>query len=174
MALSVIVCRNQARGPDVGDVLLRSVFKTRSFAGEAGRSGRAGRGLASRHMSLEVVNMSAPQRVSTFPYGRFELFVVGGQEIGRAVYEPGWRWSEHIGPTAGAQLCEVEHLGLVISGHAAVKMTDGTEIVLGPGDFFSIPAGHDSWVVGEEDYVSLHLLGAGQYSTTAGRTTSPD
>jgi quercetin dioxygenase-like cupin family protein len=125
-------------------------------------------------MSLEVVHMSVPQQVSTFPYGRFELFIVGGQQIGRAVYAPGWRWSEHIAPTAGTPLCEVEHLGLVISGHAAVKMTDGTEIVLGPGDFFSIPAGHDSWVVGEQDYVSLHLLGAGQYSTAAGGDTSPE
>jgi quercetin dioxygenase-like cupin family protein len=125
-------------------------------------------------MSLEVVNMSVPQQVSTFPHGRFELFVIGRQQIGRAVYEPGWRWSEHIGPTAGTQLCEVEHLGLVISGHAAVEMTDGTEIVLGPGDFFSIPAGHDSWVVGDEDYISLHLLGAGQYAIAAGGDTSPE
>jgi hypothetical protein len=125
-------------------------------------------------MSLEVVNTSTPEQVSTFPYGRFELFVVGGQQIGRAVYGPGWRWSAHIGPTAGTPFCEVEHLGLVISGHAAVKMTDGTEIVLGPGDFFSIPAGHDSWVVGEEDYISLHLLGAGRYAIAARGNTSPE
>jgi hypothetical protein len=119
-------------------------------------------------MSLEVVNMSVPQQSSTFSHGRFELFFIGGQQIGRAVYHPGWRWSEHIGPSAGTALCEVEHLGLVLSGHAAVKMTDGTEFVLRPGDLFSIPPGHDSWVVGDEDYVSLHLLGAGQYSLAAG------
>jgi quercetin dioxygenase-like cupin family protein len=111
--------------------------------------------------------------VSTFSHGRFELFSIGGQQIGRAVYEPGWRWSEHIGPTAGAPLCEVEHVGFVLSGRVAVKMADGTELVLGPGDFFSIPSGHDSWVVGEEDYISLHLLGAGQHSQAAGPCDVP-
>jgi quercetin dioxygenase-like cupin family protein len=125
-------------------------------------------------MAVEVVNLSDPQQVSTFSHGRFELFSIGGQQIGRAVYEPGWRWSEHIGPTAGTPLCEVEHIGLVLSGRVAVKMADGTEFVLGPGDFFSIPPGHDSWVVGEEDYISLHLLGAGQYSQSADSGTSPD
>ena len=28
------------------------------------------------------------------------------------------------------------------------------------GDFFYVPAGHDSWVVGDESYVSLHILGS--------------
>lgn len=126
------------------------------------------------YMALEIVNMSSPKQSNKFPYGRFELFSIGDQQIGRAVYEPGWRWSEHIGPTAGTALCEVEHLGLVLAGRAAVSMADGTEFVLGPGDFFSIPPGHDSWVVGEEDYVSLHLLGAGQYSLAADGATTPD
>lgn len=126
------------------------------------------------HMELEVVNISSPHQSSTFPFGRFELFSIGGQQTGRAVYQPGWRWSEHIGPAAGTPLCEVEHLGLVLSGRAVVKMADGTEFVLGPGDFFSIPSGHDSWVVGDEDYVSLHLLGAGQYSLAAGSGTTSD
>jgi hypothetical protein len=125
-------------------------------------------------MSVEVVNWSTPQQFSTFPHGRFELYSVGGQQIGRAIYEPGWRWSEDVGPTTGTPLCEVEHIGLVLSGHAAVKMADGAEFVMGPGDFFSIPGGHDSWVVGEEDYVSLHLLGAGQYSQSAGGTGTRD
>jgi uncharacterized cupin superfamily protein len=65
---------------------------------------------------------------------------------------------------AGAELCEVEHVGMVILGRAAVKMTDGTELVMGPGDVFAIPPGHDSWVVGDEPYVSLHLLGASDYA----------
>jgi quercetin dioxygenase-like cupin family protein len=70
--------------------------------------------------------------------------------IGRARYEPGWRWSEHVGPITGTDLCDVEHLGMVVSGRAGVRMTDGTEFVMEPGDVFAIPAGHDSWVVGDE------------------------
>jgi hypothetical protein len=113
---------------------------------------------------LEILNLSEPEETREFPRGRFELFRIGGVAIGRASYEPGWRWTEHVGPTAGTELCEVEHVGLVVSGHAAVLMADGAERVLEPGDLFAIPPGHDSWVVGEEPYVSLHFLGADQYA----------
>ncbi len=102
-----------------------------------------------------------------FPLGRLELFAVGGAEVGRAVYAPGWVWSQHVAPLAGTSLCQVEHLGFVLGGRAAVKMADGSEVVLGPGDFFSIPPGHDSWVVGDEEYVSLHLAGAEKYARSS-------
>jgi quercetin dioxygenase-like cupin family protein len=91
------------------------------------------------------------------------VVAIGGLTVGRATYEPGWRWSEHVGEGQDDR-CQVEHVGLVVSGSAAVLMDDGTEIVMGPGDLFSIPPGHDSWVVGDEPYVSLHLLGAGEYA----------
>jgi quercetin dioxygenase-like cupin family protein len=113
---------------------------------------------------LEIVNLGDPVEIREFPRGRFELFRLGGVEVGRATYEPGWRWSEHVARTAGTDLCEVEHLGMVVSGRAAVRMADGRERVLEPGDLFAIPPGHDSWVVGEEPYVSIHFLGADQYA----------
>jgi quercetin dioxygenase-like cupin family protein len=115
-------------------------------------------------LSLEIISTEVPARTQVFPLGRFDVFSVGDVEIGRAVYSPGWRWSEHVAPLVGAELCEVEHVGVVISGHAAVKMADGTERHMGPGDLFSIPPGHDSWVIGDEDYVSLHLVGSEQYA----------
>jgi uncharacterized protein YjlB len=118
-------------------------------------------------LPLEIVNVAMPTTVATFPFGRFERFRIGDIEIGRAVYAPGWRWTEHLRPEGGPALCEVEHVGLVVSGRAAVKMRDGTELLLTPGDFFSIPAGHDSWVVGSDEYVSLHFLGAGAYAPSS-------
>ena len=39
-------------------------------------------------------------------------------------------------------------------------MEDGTEKVMGEGEFFYVPPGHDSWVVGDEPYVSLHIMGS--------------
>ena len=117
---------------------------------------------------LEIINLREPTETGEFPYGRFELFRVGDRVFGRASYEPGWRWSDHVRPNAGTDLCEVAHLGLVISGRAAVRMRDGRERVLTPGDFFAIPPGHDSWVVGDEPYVSLHLAGAEAYATGEG------
>ena len=101
----------------------------------------------------------------TFERGRFELYSIGGMTIGRATYEPGWRWSEHVAPIAGTDSCQVEHIGLVVSGEAVAKMDDGREIVMREGDLFAVPPGHDSWVVGDQPYVSLHFLGSEDYGS---------
>ena len=113
---------------------------------------------------IVVKRLDRPDEERRFEKGLFRLVTVGGAEIGRAEYQPGWRWSTHVGPLAGTASCQVEHVGLVFSGRAAVKMDDGEEVVLGPGDVFYVPAGHDSWVVGDEPYVSLHLQGASAYA----------
>ena len=102
--------------------------------------------------------------VRRFERGEFELVSIGGLTVGRATYQPGWRWSEHVG-SGHDDRCQVEHVGLVVSGQAAVLMDDGTEFVMRPGDLFHVPPGHDSWVVGDEPYVSLHFLGADSYAT---------
>jgi hypothetical protein len=116
---------------------------------------------------LEVIlkSFEHPDEVRLFEKGKFELVTLGGMTVGRATYAPGWKWSEHVGPQAGAAFCEVEHVGLVVSGHAVAAMKDGEIIDLTPGSLFYIPAvAHDSWVVGDEPYVSLHFLGADHYA----------
>src|SRR5258708_38912052 len=105
-----------------------------------------------------------PDEVRVFEKGRFEKVTLGGMTIGRATYEPGWKWSIHIGAKIGATLCEVEHVGLVVSGRATAAMKDGSVIEMRAGDLFYIPSGHDSWVIGDENYVSLHFLGAEKYT----------
>ena len=115
-------------------------------------------------MDLTLLNLSEPAEVRTFEKGRFELYEVGPMMLGRATYEPGWIWSEHVAADAGASLCEVEHVGLVLSGQAAVKMADGTERVMRAGELFYVPPGHDSWVVGDEPYDSLHIMGSEDYA----------
>lgn len=114
---------------------------------------------------IEIRRFEASDERREFEHGSFELVSLGGLTVGRASYEPGWVWSEHVGKPVGQDLCEVEHVGLVVSGRCAVKMTDGSEATLEPGDLFFIQPGHDSWVVGDEPYVSLHLLGASDYAT---------
>jgi mannose-6-phosphate isomerase-like protein (cupin superfamily) len=116
---------------------------------------------------LEVIlkRFEEPDEVRTFEKGKFEIVRIGGLTIGRATYEPGWRWSEHVAPVAGTQLCEVEHVGLVVSGSAVAAMREDEIIELTPGTLFYIPPHpHDSWVNGNEPYVSLHFLGADSYS----------
>ncbi len=106
-----------------------------------------------------------PDEVREFEKGKFETITLGGMMIGRATYEPGWKWSEHVGPTVGEAFCSVEHVGMVVSGCATAAMSDGTVTEMKAGDFFYVPPEpHDSWVVGEVPYVSLHFLGAMKYA----------
>lgn len=106
-----------------------------------------------------------PDETREMAKGRFELIHLGGITIGRATYEPGWKWSEHVGPKVGAALCTVEHVGLVLAGTAAVSFEDGRVVELHAGELFHVPPDpHDSWVIGDEQYVSLHFLGAGRYA----------
>jgi quercetin dioxygenase-like cupin family protein len=105
-----------------------------------------------------------PDEVRVFEKGKFELVHIGGMTIGRATYEPGWRWSVHVGRALGKTSCDVEHVGIVVAGRATAAMGDGRVFEMKPGDIFYIEAGHDSWVVGDEPYVSLHLMGASDYA----------
>ena len=111
-----------------------------------------------------IRRFDAADEARRFARGKFELVRLGGMTVGRATYEPGWRWSEHVGPGVAARSCAVEHVGMVVAGRARVRMDDGEEIEMTPGDLFFIPAGHDIWVVGDEHYVSLHFMGAGEYA----------
>jgi len=105
-----------------------------------------------------------PDEVREFEKGRFELVHIGGMTIGRATYEPGWKWSTHVGPLVGKNSCEVPHVGLVLAGSATAAMNDGRVVEMKAGDLFYIAPGHDSWVVGDEPYVSIHLMGAEDYA----------
>lgn len=106
-----------------------------------------------------------PDEVRKMTKGRFELVRIGGMTIGRATYDPGWKWSEHVGPDVGQTRCTVEHVGLVLSGAATVAFEDGRVVELRAGDLFYVPpVAHDSWVLGDVPYVSLHFLGAEHYA----------
>lgn len=106
-----------------------------------------------------------PDEVREFELGRLEVITIAGQTLGRATYQPGWKWSVHVGPLTGQTRCALEHLGIVLAGHATAEFEDGRVVHLTPDTVFYIPPDpHDSWVVGGEEYVSLHLLGAGTYA----------
>lgn len=101
--------------------------------------------------------------------GRIELVKLGEVTVGRATFEPGWRWSEHVKPIAGTDLCQATHTGYVVSGRQAVRMADGTEVKLGPGDAFVIGPGHDAWVIGETACVTLDFSGGASFAQGAQR-----
>jgi len=118
-------------------------------------------------MDIDVIRrrFEQPDETRELTLGRFEIVRIGGMTIGRATYQPGWRWSEHVGRPLGKERCDVEHLGLVVSGVATAAFADGRVIELRAGELFYIPPEpHDSWVVGSEPYVSIHFMGADKYA----------
>jgi quercetin dioxygenase-like cupin family protein len=118
-------------------------------------------------MQVDVIlkRFESPDETRLMAKGRFEIVHLGGLTIGRATYEPGWKWSVHVGPELGARHCTVEHVGMVLAGTATAAFEDGRVIELRAGELFYIPPmPHDSWVVGDNPYVSLHFLGAEKYA----------
>jgi quercetin dioxygenase-like cupin family protein len=121
--------------------------------------------MRSEEVDVILKRFDSPDEVRVMAKGKFELVHLGRMTIGRATYEPGWKWSEHVGPSVGAARCNVEHVGLVLSGTAAVAFDDGRVVELRAGELFYIPpVPHDSWVIGDQSYVSLHFLGADHYA----------
>jgi len=118
-------------------------------------------------MDVDVVlkRFESPDERREMTLGCFEIVRLGGITVGRAIYQPGWKWSIHVGPGLGLSHCPVEHVGLVVAGEAVAAFEDGRIVSLRAGELFHIPPlPHDSWVVGNVPYVSLHFLGADKYA----------
>lgn len=113
---------------------------------------------------LAAKNLDAPDETRSFDHGEMAVVTVAGMTVGRAVFQPGWQWSTHLGPVTGTSTCQVTHTGYVLSGRLAVRLDDGTQAVAGPGDAFVISPGHDGWVVGDEPCVMLDWFGAHDYA----------
>jgi hypothetical protein len=110
-------------------------------------------------MQLRRKRFDRPDEVRTVEKARIDLVELGELAIGRSVFEPGWRWSEHVKPIVGTESCQVHHLGYVVSGHLHIEMIDGATLELMGGDAFEVPPGHDAWVVGDEPWVSVDWAG---------------
>lgn len=112
----------------------------------------------------ESRNLSTPDETRKFDKGQIEIVEVNGQMVGRATFEPGWKWSECVKPIAGTDSCQVEHFGFGVQGSMTVQFDDGTSMEIGPGDVVHIPAGHDAWITGDETCVFLDMMGATNYA----------
>ena len=111
----------------------------------------------------ELKKLASPDEVRKFGHGQMEIVKIGGGTVGRATFEPGWRWSNDVKPIAGTDLCQASHFLYQISGRMHVVMADGTEMESGPGDVAIIPPGHDAWTVGNEPVVVIDWGGAANY-----------
>jgi len=124
---------------------------------------------------LEVKRGSAPDESRPFvQHGHADVHkLASGGGVMRGVFEPGWRWSQDIAPIAGTKSCQAPHLGYVVSGRMRIRMEDGTEEELTPGDIFKIGPGHDAWVVGSEACVLVDFAGYMDYAKPTVSPTRP-
>lgn len=111
-----------------------------------------------------VKSLEKPDEVRGFDKGRLELVKVEGRTVGRAVFQPGWKWSSHVKPIAKTKSCEAPHFQYQIAGRMQVVMDDGTEFVTKAGDVMNIPSGHDAWVLGDEPVVVVDFQGFIDYA----------
>jgi hypothetical protein len=123
--------------------------------------------LAKSTDKAEWKTFGKPDEVREFPKGRLELVKIGGASIGRAVFEPGWRWATSVQPLAGTKSCEAPHFQYHLSGVLRIKMDDGTEFDCQPGDLSLLPSGHDAWVIGNEPAVVVDFQGMLDYAKAA-------
>ncbi|MFL6109345.1 MAG: cupin domain-containing protein [Marmoricola sp.] len=112
----------------------------------------------------ETKSFATPDETRSFEHGLVEILSIGGSEIGRLTLQPGWRWSDHVKPIAGTELCEAPHFQYHVAGTLRIKMADGTELEGHPGDVTALPQGHDAWVVGDEPVVLVDWWGASNYA----------
>jgi hypothetical protein len=114
--------------------------------------------------NTELKHFSKPDEVREFPKGKLELVNIGGSTVGRAKFEPGWRWSTSVKPIAKTESCQAPHFQYQISGVLHVKMDDGTEFDTKAGDIMNIASGHDAWVVGNEPVEAVDFQGMVDYA----------
>jgi hypothetical protein len=115
----------------------------------------------------ELRNFGKPDEVREFPKGRLELIKIGGATVGRAVFEPGWRWATSLQPLAKTKSCEALHFQYHVSGVLRVRMDDGSEFDCKPGDVSLLPSGHDAWVVGDQSAAAVDFQGMIDYAKSA-------
>jgi hypothetical protein len=113
---------------------------------------------------MEVANLNEPDETRKFEKGKLELVKIGGAAVGRGKFDPGWKWSKHVKPIAKTKSCEAPHFQYHVSGILHVKMDDGTERDVGPGEVSYLPPGHDAWVVGNEPVVVVDFQGMVDYA----------
>ena len=120
--------------------------------------------MSNREQRTEHKTFTTPDEIREFPKGKAEILNVAGSEVGRLIFQPGWRWSNDVQPLAKTSSCEAPHFQYHVSGKLGIRMDDGTEFIAGPGDITSLPKGHDAWVIGNEPVIVVDWFGSTDYA----------
>jgi Cupin domain len=114
--------------------------------------------------TLQAKSLDTPDEVRSFGHGQMRVVQLGDTTVGRGTFEPGWRWSQDVKPIAGTESCRAHHTIFVLSGRMGIRMDDGSEIEIGPGDAVVIPSGHDAWTIGDEPCEAVDTTGVARYA----------
>lgn len=98
---------------------------------------------------MEAKSFQNPDQVMDFPNGHADVVEVGGHTLLSVSFDPGFRWSRDLAPALGTEMCMTRHLLQVVSGRMGLRLADGNEVEIGPGEVAFVDPGHDSWTVGE-------------------------
>jgi hypothetical protein len=121
---------------------------------------------------MEQKSFNKSDEVRTFDKGKLEIINIGGRMIGRATFQPGWRWSKSVKPFVNTKSCEAPHFQYHVSGTIRVEMDDGTEKDFKAGDVSLLGAGHDAWVIGDEPVVVVDFQGMVDYAKGSAKNRS--
>src|ERR1700722_17626640 len=91
-----------------------------------------------------------------------DVFRAGAGRVKRMIYPPGFRWSTHLKPIIGSDLCQHAHVGFIARGELHVKFADGHVEEFAAPQAFAVAPGHDGWVVGSEPAVLIEFDFEGQ------------
>ena len=117
--------------------------------------------------SLSVKSLNEPDEERRPDKSVIGVSTVGDYSIGRIAFEKGWRWSECIKPVVKTDSCQSNHVGYCVAGTLQVQLTSGETATITAGDTYTIPPGHDAWVVGDDQYVAIEFLSAATYAKPA-------
>lgn len=112
---------------------------------------------------LQRKSFTTPDQVRKFPTGLVNVVTLDEMAVAHFVFQPGWSWSKDVKPIACTNSCQHRHLGYSVSGSIGVRMDDGTQLVIGPGEAYEIPPGHDAWVVGDTPWSAIEFASAHAY-----------
>ncbi len=113
---------------------------------------------------IHVKTFDRPDQTRTPAKTTVEVLELGGAEVARFTFDPGWTWSECIKPVVGTDSCQVDHVGLMQTGRLVVRHEDGSEATFTAGDAYRILPGHDAWVDGDEPVVAFEFKSAADYA----------
>jgi class 3 adenylate cyclase len=119
-------------------------------------------------MKLQYRKFGDADDAREVPFGRLETYDMGEMRIGRSILQPGWRWSESIKAIARTELCEYHHIGISVSGSCQIRMREGAELLIEPGQFYEVPPGHDAWVIGDEPWVTIDWYPSAAFGRSEG------